>query len=777
MNINTRNMNFVKYNGQEMDWVKLNGNLVFENYKDKVVSGNNSIALNKAKANTLEYLKLYGGCKQKNSELPVSYTKIDYIETDGNCWIEIPIVPDENTEFEVTASHITSPACQLMITQQSISNNYFNIGKATATQKVISRCGSQTLTSTIDGVDKFTAIANRSSFYVNGTKVGDFTAETINGLGYVDIFRGVYAANIYYTAAEARVHEVIIRNSGTEVFHGYPAKNSANTIGLYDTVSGTFLTNKGSGALIAGADIAPSPTYIMPIYCNNGELSICRESGLPIYGYTKLDYVKNSSSTRIKTNIIPTVDDIEIELRCRAVTDSWYMFQSRASSSATTYGLAGSKSGNTINFSWGGTSVGTDFARTAGHILTIKATAKNGYMTLYVKDETSNVESFKTKTYSPSSYPSSSFYLWGNYSQYLGANANIYYLKFKVGGVTMCEYIPAKDGNDVAGFYDRATNTFIGTPTAGTMTGGDVETDNIGAYVEGTEETAIVNYFDRTSMVVTKKGIVTTSGDTLGTETANNGYNCSTYIKVLPSTMYTTILPKASTISTLGLVYYSGTTVDSAISGVPLITQISATYTFTTPQNCNYIRFTWSNTQGNDVKLIQIGNTATAQNLFAVGTYKDIQEVLTGNITRNIGIKALDGTEGWTYHSLINNMFATYFSDITTDTSDRTLYCTHFKSSSTLPAANERNGYCILSSGGKVGIGYDAAEGNVSAFTTFLSNQYANGTPVIVLYPLATPTTETVTGQALSLQKGNNTVQVTQASLSSLQLEAKYKGK
>jgi hypothetical protein len=38
----------------------------------------------------------------------------------------------------------------------------------------------------------------------------------------------------------------------------------------------------------------------------------------------------------------------------------------------------------------------------------------------------------------------------------------------------------------------------------------------------------------------------------------------------------------------------------------------------------------------------------------------------------------------------------------------------------------------------------------VAQFKSWLAEQYANGTPVIVLYPLAEPTTETVTAQSLT---------------------------
>ena len=394
---------------------------------------------------TTRMAKMYKGTDLVYDKLlPNEYLQLDYIETDGACWIEIPVVPDANTEFEATASNIITQACQLMVTQASKTNNYFVMGKATATQKIMGRVGNTYVTSTIDGIDKFTAKLSRSSFYVNGTKIGDFSSQTITGLGNVDIFRGNYAGSIYYTGAGTRVHEAIIRKNGTEVFHGIPAENSSHVLGLYDLISHTFLTNKGTGTLI---------------------------SGLPLE-YTKIDWMKNSSSTRIKTTITPAVDDIEIELRCKAVTESWYMFQSRASSSATAFGISGAKSGASISFSWGTNTAISDITRTAGHILTLKATAKNGSKTLYVKDETSGTEDTKTNTYTIASYPSSPFYLWGNYSQYVSANANVYYLRFKVGGNVVLEYLPAMK-NNVAGFYNRITRNFITTPTAGSMTGGN----------------------------------------------------------------------------------------------------------------------------------------------------------------------------------------------------------------------------------------------------------------------------------------------------------------
>ena len=63
---------------------------------------------------------------------------------------------------------------------------------------------------------------------------------------------------------------------------------------------------------------------------------------------------------------------------------------------------------------------------------------------------------------------------------------------------------------------------------------------------------------------------------------------------------------------------------------------------------------------------------------------------------------------------------------------------------------------------------------NSTAWKQWLSDQYLAGTPVIIVYPLAEDETETVTGQTLQVKQGSNTIEITQASISGLTLEAKY---
>lgn len=79
----------------------------------------------------------------------------------------------------------------------------------------------------------------------------------------------------------------------------------------------------------------------------------------------------------------------------------------------------------------------------------------------------------------------------------------------------------------------------------------------------------------------------------LGTPVHNASWSCSDYIAVESSTQYTQTLPGYNAAGAAGLVFFSDKSVASAISGVPATTQGSATYTFTTPSNCHYVRISW----------------------------------------------------------------------------------------------------------------------------------------------------------------------------------------
>jgi len=171
-----------------------------------------------------------------------------------------------------------------------------------------------------------------------------------------------------------------------------------------------------------------------------------------------------------------------------------------------------------------------------------------------------------------------------------------------------------------------------------------------------------------------------------------------------------------------------------------------------------------------------IGNSATCEPLLAVGDYTDVQSILDGVITRKVGVKVLTGDENFetatatNCYSLTNTLGTGNFAD-------RTIMCSHFDSTSTQPGTGDRQGLAFIVNKGPE---YTIAFGATTQFSTqtqwknWLAAQAAAGTPVIIVYPIRTPTTEVVAGQTLQVTQGDNTLEITQASLTGLELEAKY---
>lgn len=172
--------------------------------------------------------------------------------------------------------------------------------------------------------------------------------------------------------------------------------------------------------------------------------------------YTQLEYVYNSSSTYLNTGITPTTDDIVLEIKCRPSAGSWYIFQSRATTSSSVFGISGATAGTKIGIGMNGTSVTSAITRDTSHIYTVKASFINGSETIFVKDETTGEEDTASSSYTFAPFPNN-LCLWGN----LGGNRvnsgnRIYFAKATIGGVCVMDYRPVSL-NGVNGFYDMIT--------------------------------------------------------------------------------------------------------------------------------------------------------------------------------------------------------------------------------------------------------------------------------------------------------------------------------
>lgn len=166
-----------------------------------------------------------------------------------------------------------------------------------------------------------------------------------------------------------------------------------------------------------------------------------------------------------------------------------------------------------------------------------------------------------------------------------------------------------------------------------------------------------------------------------------------------------------------------------------------------------------------------LNNAATAEMLLKVGNYQDEQEILSGAVTRNVGVKVLDGTEDWT-QGAASPTFKASLPVMDSEPKDlQDMLCSHFKPVKTNVTSAVNDNQCAMFTPGgaakynKLVIGkYDMP--NLTAWKQWLADQYAAGTPVIVIYPLNASTTETVSPQKLF----KNPVTVTEASIDNLEV-------
>ena len=134
-----------------------------------------------------------------------------------------------------------------------------------------------------------------------------------------------------------------------------------------------------------------------------------------------------------------------------------------------------------------------------------------------------------------------------------------------------------------------------------------------------------------------------------------------------------------------------------------------------------------------------------------IGEYSDSVSS-DGTVTRRVKKLIFDGTENWSADRT-DNFYTPVISDAMRTA---TVFCTHQKSVSTSLVSEN----CFISSTGRFNIATTAVEHTTAAWQSYLTEQYANGTPVCVWYVLATAQTETVTVPTLTPAKGSNTLSI-----------------
>lgn len=779
---------------------------------ENTVTGTDQVVLEDCVAQSLTEVIAKG--KSTQDVLPSGYTRLDYVGFNGNTYLDTGIkFTSENVgldlwyEQQVNTSHYgifgamgdnkTNSAISAYdgvlylgdtaLTTISAAETNFNsrnmmISIRTSVDKKYKYFSSPSTTDAVPDIYE----TDYSSTSYTGTVQNSTRTWWFGRMNGDEAFGNGFLGNLYVLR---------LWDNDELVFDGIPVKNSNNVAGLYDTVSKTF---------IGVSHYIPLPNVMV-------------------------DGVTNAANTAFDTGIQPTVDDVQWEIRVKPTTDSWYILQAR-NSTQSIWGISGSSTGATILLGWNGnqTLVRSSITRDTSHIYYIKATAKNGVATLYVRDETVGTENTTTSNYTfdSSSLPQSTFRVFGNGNpQYVGAGNTVYYAKIYVGGELVLDYIPAKNVQDTAGFYDKVTNAFK-TPVAGSVTAGSVLSEVISAgttntgpdievplpvYANNGIMTLSNNFADTSDVTINKK-----IGDAGSIESTNGWFytNNLVYViadrryifygnnKVSGNKAYTHVIswydanktwisnstsstsswisataPSNAVYARLNANLYSSSTAitESQVSNFNWVFKCVKSNQST--RDLQYVPYKYSNVLGKVETItdsMTTPNSVTTQTLLSVGNLEDTQNVLSGNLITKIGVLVLNGSEDWVLDSTYgasDNCF-TLNDSVPFATDSKVSICTHYANKAELQAAGSNTEGVYLGQKISFFTGSTSDFDTVEKWRHLLASEYMKGSPVTIIYQLATSTTTVVAGQTLNVKTGDNTISVSDAMLTGLGLSA-----
>ena len=183
--------------------------------------------------------------------LPNGYTALEYLQGKGSTHIVPGVTINSNLKIDIKYEILTPG---------------WLLGGTTGESGRWGVTSSNTFFSGTSGVADISSATNLSG--INTATFNYKTGATVNGVnipfGTEQTYGNVTAKQFYLFSAdgtgvstqEHKIYYANIYNGETLVRSLVPAKrNSDNVLGMYDTVSGQFFTNQGSGTFVAGPEI------------------------------------------------------------------------------------------------------------------------------------------------------------------------------------------------------------------------------------------------------------------------------------------------------------------------------------------------------------------------------------------------------------------------------------------------------------------------------------------------------------------------------------------
>ena len=198
--------------------------------------------------------------------LPTGYKRVQYVQANGNQYINTGIAETANLGAEYTYS-IDADSTYGTGNHVLSSGGYFypflrSTSDTTDRSLLVTQRGQgggqeYSCPWTLDTVYSIKAFVGNNDFYVGGTKIGTLAiGSNLSASNNLYLFAyGGSPTNAVYRF-KGKLYGMTLYNAGGTVVHRYvPCKNPSDVVGLYDVVAGQFLHSDSGTELIAGAEI------------------------------------------------------------------------------------------------------------------------------------------------------------------------------------------------------------------------------------------------------------------------------------------------------------------------------------------------------------------------------------------------------------------------------------------------------------------------------------------------------------------------------------------
>ena len=196
-------------------------------------------------------------------DVPKGYTKLEYIQSTGTQYIDTGIKDVTDSEFGIVAqqTELMSSGWITLVGAQDAPHTFkVVIAYSDSTGTFYTQCGDgsgYTVSTLSKDTSKHTFkvinTKNSQTFIIDDTltTVGNYKITTTKTYPLTIFARYYYSGVGSY--AKQKVYSFYVKKNNQLVRKMIPVRrNSDNVLGMYDTVSGQFFTNSGTGTFIAG---------------------------------------------------------------------------------------------------------------------------------------------------------------------------------------------------------------------------------------------------------------------------------------------------------------------------------------------------------------------------------------------------------------------------------------------------------------------------------------------------------------------------------------------